>query len=574
MRKAGDRELGHFLIGNRVKAIYLESEEPLYRHNCFIESLPQELYPEKAGSLLRRMPVHSEAERTLPALRRLNAVQRIQNIVVPLPEYLEIEQKFSRMIRNGYLARNPLSAEWIRQIQAGFPDLDWNRGSSYPYTPTIRSTAAGFSIIGASGVGKSTLIESILSLLPQVIIHREYNGSPFDQQQLVWLKLDCPYDGSARGLCSSFFHAIDRLLGTRYAEKYANHRRTANDLMPIIAIIAANVGLGVLVIDEIQRLRGAQKDNSNLLLNFFVQLTNTIGVPVVLMGTYKALGLFTKEFSLARRTTGQGDVLMHNFAEDQIWDYFIERVWRYQWTAVPTPLEQSLKKVIYEESQGILDIATKLYMLAQWEVIGSKDKTERITPALIRVLARENLTAVAPILRALRVGDLEALKDISDIGLPGNLLQDHLRKAQGRVQLQGTLNTLRNQVAKAEADEEGLGESPEAQLAALIVQAGYAPEIAVRSAQSACRRFAAETDLRFAGSEAFRLAAEETALEKANVEETASPQEKKKRLKVVSLSGDLREIVAKAAKETSPYDALKAAGVIKSAEEFLVAGAP
>ena len=169
---------------------------------------------------------------------------------------------------------------------------------------------------------------------------------------------------------------------------------------------------------------------------------------------------------------------------------------------------------------------------------------------------------------------MEALKDISDIGLPGNLLHDHFRKALGRVQLQGTLNTLRNQVAVAEADEEGLGESPEEQLAALIVQAGYAPEIAVRSAQSACRRFAAETDMRLAGSEAFRLAAEETALKKANVEEAASSQEKKKRLKVVSLSGDLREIVAKAAKETSPYDALKAAGVIKSVEEFLAAGAP
>ena len=38
MRKSGGRELGHFLIGNRVNAIYQENEEPLYRHNCFIES--------------------------------------------------------------------------------------------------------------------------------------------------------------------------------------------------------------------------------------------------------------------------------------------------------------------------------------------------------------------------------------------------------------------------------------------------------------------------------------------------------------------------------------------------------
>lgn len=566
MTKLGQRTSGPTLVGNRVEAVYHESEEPLFRHNCFIEALPPVLPPEKVGSLLRRLPVYAESERSLSAMARLNAVQRIANIVVPLPEYLELEQKFCRMIRNGYLARNPLSAEWVRQIRAGFPGLDWDRGSSYAYTPMIRSTAAGFSVVGASGVGKSTLIESILSLLPQVIVHREYNGQSINQQQLVWLKLDCPYDGSPRGLCSAFFNALDMLLGTRYLEKYDNRRRTANDLMPIMAKVAGSVGLGVLVIDEIQRLRGAQKDYSQRLLDFFVELSNTIGVPVVLVGTYKALGLFTKEFALARRTTGQGDVIMHNFAADETWNYFLGRIWPYQWTSVATPLDPALNKAIYDESQGILDIALKLYMLAQWQTIGSAN--ERITPKLIREIARENLTAVAPILRALREGDLQALKDVSDISLPQTLLQEHLRKAQRRVTLQGTLNTLHNQTLSVEADIEGGEELPEEQLAALLVQAGYSPSIAVKSSRAACLRFAADTDLRLASSEAFRLAAEEAAAERTAEKEVVPKKEKKTRPRAVSLSGDLREIVAKAAKETPPYEALKEAGVIRSALEF------
>jgi len=550
-----------------AEASYLPSDEPQYRHNCFIEALPPTLSPNKAARLMRRAPDYDDSERSLHASRRLEAVQRIANIVVPLPEYLEIEQKFSRMIRNGYLARNPLSQEWVKQIRAGFPNLDWDRGSSYPYTPLIRSTAAGFSIIGASGVGKSTLIESILSLWPQVIIHREYNGQPFDQQQVVWLKIDCPFDGSPRGLCSSFFQKLDQLLGTRHAIQYNNTRRTTDDLLPIMANTAGMVGLGVLVIDEIQRLRGAQKGNSDKLLQFFVQLTSTISVPVVLMGTYKALDLFSREFAMARRTAGQGDVIMHNLAQDANWDYFLERIWKYQWTNVPTPLNRSLSQALYDESQGILDIALKLYMLAQWQIIGSDD--ERITPGLIRSLAKDNLHAVEPILRALRNKDLERLKNIVDIALPDNLISDHYRQAVRRVSLQGTLNTLENQTT---AEGEDVGESPEERVTELLVQAGHPLARALYCAQAACRRFAKETDLVLASSEAFRLAAEASVAAQTPPDEPPPVPTAKKPAKVVTFSGDLRDIIKKAGSKTPPYEALKEAGVIKPGTEFMAAG--
>jgi len=489
----------------------------------------------------------------------------LANCVLPLPEYLETGLKFTRMLHNGYLARNPLSPEWAKQIRSGFPNLDWDRGP-YKYTPLIRSTSAGFSVIGVSGAGKTTLIESLLSLYPQVIVHREYNGYPFDQQQLVYLKLDCPFDGSPRGLCTNFLFALDQVLGTNYIVKCDNPKYTTDRLLPAMAWIAGAVGLGVLVIDEIQRLKGAKKDGSSTLLNFFIQLTNTMKVPVVLVGTYKAFGLFTKEFALARRTTGQGDVVIHNFADDEVWDFFVNSIWKYQFTNIPTPLSPALKKVLYDESQGIADICVKIYMLAQWQVIGTND--EKITPALIKGIVRENLRNVEPTLRAIRNNDIETLCRIEDVRPQKNLLEEHLSQAIHRVSLQGTLNTLQNQESAAKAVQTGAGDSPVEQLAMLLVQAGYEAEVALKCAQKAYLRFASEVDLKLASSEAFRLAAEDFDPKK-NTKESHAPHPSPRKEKVSSFSGDLREIIKKAAKGIPPYEALKAAGVIRPATEFL-----
>jgi len=550
------------LIGERCEAIYRESEEPLYRHNCFIEALPSVLTPEKVVSLTARNPVYDDRERSLPPLRRLDAVHRIANCVFPMPEFLELEQKFSRMIRNGYLVRNPLEKEWVRQLNTGFPGLDTSR-EGRQFKPLMRSTAAGFAIIGASGVGKSTMVESLLGLYPQVIVHSEYNGTQFDQQQLVWLKLDCPWDASLKGLCLNFFEGIDEILGTNYIDQYGKGR-TVDALLPIMARLAAALGLGVLVIDEIQRLNEAYSGGAQKMLNFFVQLTNMIGVPVVLVGTFKAFSLFTSDFAMARRSAGQGDIIISNLQYDELWEHFLSKLWKYQWTAKPIPLSPQLSKAMYEESQGVVDIAVKLYMLAQWSVIG--EEREQLSPEHITSVAKNNFHAARPILQALSRNDTTALSKIKDILPQTDEMERILSKAVKRITLAGTLNTLQNQQQQALQGKEFL-ESPESQVAALLMGAGYSIPVAQHCAQQAVNRFAAASNLRLATSEAFRLAAE-------NEMQTSSEQQeitpKKKAAKVLTLSGDLREIAKPAlVSKRTAYDELNKAGIIKSVSEFL-----
>lgn len=129
----------------------------------------------------------------------------------------------------------------------------------------VRSTADSMAIIEISGMGKTTAIEKLLLMYPQVIKHFEYKGQNFTRTQIVWLKIDCPYDGNLSTLCKSFFSAIDDVLGTRYLEKFGYSSRVTSTMLINMTKLAWRYGIGVLVIDELQHLVNAKKDKDDML---------------------------------------------------------------------------------------------------------------------------------------------------------------------------------------------------------------------------------------------------------------------------------------------------------------------
>lgn len=172
-------------------------------------------------------------------------------------------------------------------------------------SPDIRSTASSFTLMGFPGVGKSTAIERILSLYPQLIIHQY----PINTIQIVWLKLNCPHDGSLKSLCQNFFEKIDSLIGTDYFKKYGRSPNSVSSMVTRMGQIARLHCLGVLIIDEIQHLLSTKGDASEKMMNFFVTLINEIGIPVMMIGTMRARALLQKDFRQARRGSGQGDMV-------------------------------------------------------------------------------------------------------------------------------------------------------------------------------------------------------------------------------------------------------------------------
>jgi hypothetical protein len=47
------------------------------------------------------------------------------------------------------------------------------------------------------------------------------------------------------------------------------------------------------------------------------------------------------------------------------WQFFVEGMWKYQWTAEYTVLTDELQEALYFETQGIIDLVVKLFKMVQ-----------------------------------------------------------------------------------------------------------------------------------------------------------------------------------------------------------------
>lgn len=199
-------------------------------------------------------------------------IKRLKSFVQPLDIHFRVERKLSSLIRRGYIARNPVAIEnknrlsYIHDIRNEIQNGD--KDAVFEESRILRSTAEGFSITGISGMGKSVCIERLLMMYPQVIVHKEYMNEPFTTTQIVWIKIDTPYDGSIKTMCKLFFKAIDDILSTNYTQKFGTNRNSAATMMIHMMYLASKYGIGVIVIDEIQHLTKS-KNNPEQVLNFF-----------------------------------------------------------------------------------------------------------------------------------------------------------------------------------------------------------------------------------------------------------------------------------------------------------------
>jgi hypothetical protein len=436
----------YIIRGQQEPASYQEQMIPEYMDNPLIEALPPILTRDEVVEKLAYFPSYSKKQCELPAQIRLQLIENAREFFIPQGVHLEIEIKISCMLRRGLMTRNPMSWGYWREFNSRIESLHQNHAARR----CMRSKARGFAIVGIGGIGKSTTVENILALYPQVIVHTRYREQDFILKQIVWLKLDCPRDGSTKSLCEHFFLVVDDILGTSYYERYvgnSSRKHNTNVLLLHMARVAALHCLGLLVIDEIQDLSAAKSGGAAMMLNFFVNLENTIGVPFILIGTPKARHLFSGEFRQARRASEQGDINwkrmdervrksdeeiakelketngeeVSEFKIDPVWAEYVKELWVYQYVKKTVKLESDLlndKRVhaLYDESQGITAVAATLFLLAQRRAIATG--TETITSGLIRTVARDSQDLISDKINDLKKGcryDSSAICDDLDV---------------------------------------------------------------------------------------------------------------------------------------------------------------
>jgi len=389
-------------------------DNPWYANNPLITSLPPILDPGDAINVLARIPSLPKELDQNPAIRMHVLEAALQEWYQPTSGTVELEQATGVLIRAGYQVRNPFLSQYHATREHDLQRLQNSSGSR-----RSRSTSLTTRFIGASGMGKTTAVETILSRYPQVIYHREFHGRPFHFTQLVWAHMDCPFDGSPRGLCLNFLSIVDEILGTTYYKSYSTGRPNTDQLLMSMARVIRNHALGILVIDEVNVLRDLKNEGARKLLGFFVQMVNMLGVPIMPVGTCRASKLFRQGFRNARRGTGQGALTWLPYPKDHPdWNALFASLSRYQVMDVPVTNPNALEKlrnVLHEESAGIVDIAVKLWKFAQWRGLACNHKS--LTPKLIKSVAKDSLGEVRDLLRAFRLKrvDVEGLEDIQII---------------------------------------------------------------------------------------------------------------------------------------------------------------
>lgn len=408
---------------NMANAIYGNPGVEQYRGNPLIEALPPIMTTNQVKQGLSGSVKFDPSDIYADGTHRVHIIsQLLDNFFQPLASHLQLETKISIMLRQGYVGRNLSDGSLNTHLQNGYERVMTGDLEVFRFNHA-KSTARSLSLIGCSGSGKSSTLNRILATYPQAIFHEKYNFT-----QIVYLKVDCPHDGSLKQLCNHFFEEIDKVLNTDYKRKYALKRHPVETLMALMSQIANVHAIGVLVIDEIQHLSASKSGGVEKMLNFFVTLVNVIGLPVVMVGTPKARAIFEMDLRSARRSAGFGALLWGpmqapsaNAEPDQIksteWGAFTDKLWQYQWLQKRDELmTEEMRKCWYDLSQGVLDIVVKLFVLAQLRAIVTR--TERVTPQLMRKVYDDELKPVHPMLAALRSGDPELIIKYSDLTIP------------------------------------------------------------------------------------------------------------------------------------------------------------
>ena len=297
------------------------------------ELIPKLLLGSELKQALQILPKYDSKIRNAQASERLIALTHFYDIFYPSKMACEIYSKL-------YFA-------YLNAIK--------KKSSKQPKTSRgILGESDTFSIIGSSGIGKSTAISRAISIISQDDIVNINNS-----KVIPFLVVQTPSDASIKGLLLEILRLVDEQLGTRYHNDAIRSRATLDMLVSLSSKVFFN-HIGVLVLDEIQNLVGSK--NGNNLVKAIVQLVNVSSISICFVGTPEAISFFELEFHLARRSIG---LSYSGFENDSSFEDLCHTLFKYQYTKNYTPLTRDIIDWLYIHSQGILSVVVGLIYSSQ-----------------------------------------------------------------------------------------------------------------------------------------------------------------------------------------------------------------
>lgn len=316
--------------------------------NSIIELLPEMKAGDTLISALSVLPDYDSNIRSQNEAMRLIALSDLYKIYIPSPMTTEIYSKlYLALLRS--LQKKMSKTAVIQQNQN-------HRAIQQQEYTGIMGGSDSFTIIGNSGIGKSSAISRSLSLLQaDGIIETE---KPYTKI-IPCVVVQCPFDSSVKGLLLEILRKVDEVLGSDYYKNALKIRVTTDMLIGSVSQVAIN-HIGLLVVDEIQNVVNSK--NGKSLVGMLTQLINNSGISICMVGTPESSLFFEQAMQLARRSLG---LQYTSLPYDRYFYDFCCKLFSYQYTKQKAEISDAIIEWLYEHSGGIVSVVVSLIHDAQ-----------------------------------------------------------------------------------------------------------------------------------------------------------------------------------------------------------------
>lgn len=364
---------------NDVNAVYTNA----LTGNPLLDALPGRLTLSELYEKVSYIPTLPDNYKTMPPNDRYLLAEKLTMMYMPLDYTAIIYNLIYSGIRSAYQGKTPKSI--IKRTNECGQCIFYKTPNRLSDSIT---QAECFSVLGESGMGKTQTITRILKLFPQVIHHTEYDGQPFEHDQIVYIKIESPANNSPRGACLQILAAVDELLGTDLCLEERKKSSNVDMLITRIAQTCIRYSIGCIVIDEIQNILSTRSNyiqtTGGRMVNFLVELANKTGVCLAFIGTPIVSKVFDSEPHLLRRTRGPRIPALE---KSTAFEKLLEIMWNNIPVLNPVPLDAGTIDLVYKITGGVIAKMQKEILLSAQNAIYFEKET--VTRELLKKIAKQ-----------------------------------------------------------------------------------------------------------------------------------------------------------------------------------------